>query len=356
MMKIILAMVFTLDIALGENIVSSHHDITATVHMLDGIYCSTPSFPLAKNIDCNGPLRSGTHCDHECGDVTVRSTCNTVLHEIFGVTINTGTVELTFDNECIIKVVEQKTFVSGIKTIAKSEGECIDYINEKVAPKIREKLLSKCDGDCEIDFDAECEEPKRRRRSNHIEFNVNMDLTVTGANGVQEITSDDIADTLATGDVDVFADTIEVASEPATEKIETIVPKLIVRDAEDGGEDGTEDIPEDEPEGNNASDGELTVEFVEELFHDLSHELEEKMETLENENLDLLVKIKLMDDNTVALENTIKTFESKMKKNRFYSFMQNSQTQTDMMNMKQTIDQLITDVYNGIFSKSKKSA
>ena len=347
MMKTILAMV---SIAAGENIVSNHHDITATVHMVDGIYCSTPSFPLAKNIDCNGPLKTGTYCDHKCGDVTVRSTCNTVLYEVFGVKINTGTVELIFDNECIIKVVEQKTSISGIKTIAKSEGECIDYINEEVAPKIREKLLSKCDGDCEIDFDAECEEPKRRRRSNHIEFNVNMDLTVTGANGVQEITSDDIAE--ATGDVDVFADTIEVASEPATEKIETIAPELIVAEVGDGVEDGSDDEPED----TNTADGELTVELVEELFHDLSHELEEKMETLENENLDLLVKIKLMDDNAVALENTIKTFESKIKKNRFYSFMQNSQTQTDMMNMKNTIDQLITDVYHGIFSKSKKSA
>ena len=78
---------------------------------------------------------------------------------------------------------------------------------------------------------------------------------------------------------------------------------------------------------------------------------EEKMETLENENLDLLVKIKQMDDNALALEDTIRTFESKMKKNRFYSFMQNSQTQTDMINMKNTIDQLITDFYHGLFSK-----
>ena len=343
MMKTTHFILAIIGIAFGENIVSNHHDITATVHMLDGIHCSTPSFPLVKNIDCNGPLKSGSHCDHKCGDVTVRSTCNKVLHEVFGVTINTGTVELTFDNECIIKVVKQKTSISGMKTIAESEGECIDYIKEKVASKIREKLLSKCDGDCEIDCDVGCEEPKRRRRSNHIEFNVNMDLTVTGANGVEEITSDDIAE--ATGDVEVFADSIEVASEPATEKIETIAPEIIVEEADGEGEDDTEGENED------VSDGELTVEFVEELFHDLSHEFEEKMETLENENLDLLVKIKQMDDNALALEDTIRTFESKMKKNRFYSFMQNSQTQTDMINMKNTIDRLITDFYHGLLSK-----
>ena len=343
-MKIILTFI---GLVLVENIVVSHHDISATVQMVGGfIACSVPSFPFAKNIDCTGPLKPGTYCDHQCGDVAVRSTCNTVFIDAFGFRINTGKVKLSFDNECIIKIVEQKTSISGIKTIAQSEDECVEYINKEVAPKILEKLLAKCDGVCEIDFNAECEEPKRRRRSNHIEFNVNMDLTVTGPDGVEEVTSDDIAE--ATDDMEIVADTIEVASEPATEKIETITPKIVVKETEDAEDDDTED--------NNQESSELTMESVEELFHDLSHDLEEKIETLENENLDLLVKIKLMDDHTEDLEKTIDNFESKMKKNQLYAIVRDGQTQSEMMNLKNTIDQIIFDVYQGIFSKSKKSA
>ena len=65
-MKVILTLIA---LVLGENIVVSHHDISATVQMVGGIACSVPSFPFAKNIDCTGPLKPGTHCDHQCGDV-----------------------------------------------------------------------------------------------------------------------------------------------------------------------------------------------------------------------------------------------------------------------------------------------
>ena len=331
-MKLILALI---GLVLGKNVVVSHHDISATVQMVDGIYCSKPSFPFARNIDCNGPLRPGTHCDHQCGGVSVRSTCHSILTEAFGLKINTGKVKLTFDKECIIKIVEQKTSISGIKTIAQSEDECVDYINTEVAPKIREKLMSKCDGVCEVDFNAQCNEPKRRRRSDHIEFNVNMDLTVKGADGVKEVTSDDI--TAVTGDMEINADTIEVASEPATEKIEKIAPKIIVDE-----ENAETEKPVEKPDVGIDSVNGLTKEDVEKLFGDLNHDLENKVKELENENLELLVKIKLMEDNTDALENTVESFESKMKKTRLLSIVQNSQTQNDMMNMKKAIDQIIT--------------
>ena len=70
-MKVILTFI---SIVFGENIAVSHHDISATVQMVGGfIACSVSSFPFAKNIDCTGPLKPGAHCDHQCGDVDVRS-------------------------------------------------------------------------------------------------------------------------------------------------------------------------------------------------------------------------------------------------------------------------------------------
>ena len=320
----------------------------------EDVFCSVPNFPLAKNVDCNGKLETGEYCDHVCGETTVRSSCAETYEEVFGLRIYTGRV-LMFNNECVINIVERESKVVGFSALAESRDKCKEYVETSVAPKLREKLLEKCSNECEVEIEGNCEEVKRRRRSNHIQFDISLDLTVTALKNedVTEVTAEDIqqaTEEVTTekpdDDVELILNNVSIDTEEIEAKTEVVQP--VVKTPEESEE--TEEQNEDsEEEIETMTEGEID-EMIKQAVEDATAPLEDKIDTLEDDNLDLFVKIKLLEDETKALESSFKEMNSKMKKNQLYNILQNGQAQTEMMDLKTKVGQIMTDLYDGFFN------
>ena len=320
----------------------------------EDVFCSVPNFPLAKNVDCNGKLETGEYCDHVCGETTVRSSCAETYEEVFGLRIYTGRV-LMFDNECVINVVERESKVIGFSALAESRDKCKEYVETSVAPKLREKLLEKCSNECEVEIEGNCEEVKRRRRSNHIQFDISLDLTVTALKkeDVTEVTAEDIqhaTEEVTTekpdDDVELILNNVSIDTEEIEAKTEVVQP--VVETPEDSEE--TEEQNEDSEEEIETMTEDEIDEMIKQAVEEATTPLEDKIDTLENDNLDLFVKIKLLEDETKALESTFEEMNSKMKKNQLYNILQNGQAQTEMMDLKTKVGQIMTDLNDGFFN------
>ena len=320
----------------------------------EDVFCSVPNFPLAKNVDCNGKLETGEYCDHVCGETTVRSSCAETYEEVFGLRIYTGRV-LMFDNECVINVVERESKVIGFSALAESRDKCKEYLETSVAPKLREKLLEKCSNECEVEIEGNCEEVKRRRRSNHIQFDISLDLTVTALKkeDVTEVTAEDIqhaTEEVTTekpdDDVELILNNVSIDTEEIEAKTEVVQP--VVETPEDSEE--TEEQNEDSEEEIETMTEDEIDEMIKQAVEEATTPLEDKIDTLENDNLDLFVKIKLLEDETKALESSFKEMNSKMKKNQLYNILQNGQAQTEMMDLKTKVGQIMTDLNDGFFN------
>ena len=335
------------------------HQLMVEIKTVDDSFCSVPNFPLARNVDCSGKLATGNYCDHLCGETTVRSTCAETYQEVFGVRIYTGRV-LTFDNECAIKVVERESKVIGFSALAESRDKCKEYVETSVAPKLEEKLLEKCSNECEVKIEGECEEVKRKRRSNHLQFDVSLDLTVTALNeeDVTEVTLEDIQKATEevtsdheVGEVELTLSQVSIENEDIEVKTEVIQP--IVETPEDE-EDQTEEKPEDSEDENEEMTEDEIDEAIKVAVEEATAPLEDKIESLEDENLDLFVKIKLMEDDTKTLEANFEEMNSKMRKNQLYNILQSGQSQSEMINLKTKVDQIMTDLYDGFFNNFGK--
>ena len=320
----------------------------------EDVFCSVPNFPLAKNVDCNGKLETGEYCDHVCGETTVRSSCAETYEEVFGLRIYTGRV-LMFNNECVINVVERESKVIGFSALAESRDKCKEYVETSVAPKLREKLLEKCSNECEVEIEGNCEEVKRRRRSNHIQFDISLDLTVTALKkeDVTEVTAEDIqhaTEEVTTekpdDDVELILNNVSIDTEEIEAKTEVVQP--VVETPEESEE--TEEQNEDSEEEIETMTEDEIDEMIKQAVEDATVSLEDKIDTLENDNLDLFVKIKLLEDETKALESSFEEMNSKMKKNQLYNILQNGQAQTEMMDLKTKVGQIMTDLYDGFFN------
>ena len=335
------------------------HQLMLEIETVDDSFCSVPNFPLAQNIDCTGKLATGKYCDHVCGENTVRSTCAETYQEVFGVRIYTGRV-LTFDNECVIKVVERETKVIGFSALAESRDKCKEYVETSVVPKLEEKLLEKCSNECEVKIEGECEEVKRKRRSNHLQFDVSLDLTVTALNeeDVTEVTVEDIQKATEevthdqeVGDVELTLSQVSIETEDIEVKTEVIQP--IVETPEED-EDEPEEQEKDSEDENEAKTEDEIDEAIKQAVEEATAPLEDKIESLEDENLDLFVKIKLMEDETKTLEANFEEMNSKMRKNQLYNILQSGQSQSEMMNLKTKVEQIMTDLYDGFFNNFGK--
>ena len=332
---------------------SGTETLMAELKTEDG-FCSVPNFPLAKNVDCNGKLETGEYCDHVCGETTVRSSCAETYEEVFGLRIYTGRV-LMFDNECVINVVERESKVIGFSALAESRDKCKEYVETSVAPKLREKLLEKCSNECEVEIEGNCEEVKRRRRSNHIQFDISLDLTVTALKeeDVTEVTAEDIqqaTEEVTTekpdDDVELILNNVSIDTEEIEAKTEVVQPVVETPEESEETEEQNEDSEE---EIETMTEGEID-EMIKQAVEEATTPLEDKIDTLENDNLDLFVKIKLLEDETKALESSFEEMNSKMKKNQLYNILQNGQAQTEMMDLKSKVGQIMTDLYDGFFN------
>ena len=334
------------------------HQLLVEIKTVDDSFCSVPNFPLARNIDCTGKLATGKYCEHVCGETNVRSTCAETYQEVFGVRIYTGRV-LTFDNECAIEVVERESKVIGFSALAESRDKCKEYIETSVVPKLEEKLLEKCSNECEVKIEGECEEVKRKRRSNHLQFDVSLDLTVMALNeeDVTEVTVEDIQKAAEEvtgdhddGDVELTLSQVSIETEDIEVKTEVIQP---IVETPDEDEDETEEQEDSEDKHKGKTEDEID-ETIREAVEEATAPFQDKIDSLEDENLNLFVKIKLMEDETKTLEANFEEMNSKMRKNQLYNILQSGQSQSEIMNLKTKVDQIMTDLYDGFFNNFGK--
>ena len=342
---------------------SGTETLMAEIKTVDDSFCAVPKFPLAKNIDCTDKLTTGEYCDHMCGGTTVRSTCAESYEEAFGLKIYTGRV-LMFDNECIIKVVERESRVIGFSAIAESRDKCKEYVETSVAPKLEEKLLQKCSNECEVKIECDCQEVKRKRRSTHVQFDISLGLTVMALNEevVAEVTVEDIQKTTEEviteqedSDVELVVSQVKIDTEDIEVKTEIIQPVMEKPEVQEETEERIEDgVSEDKSA--KITEDEID-ERIQEAVEDATAPLEDKIDSLEDENLDLFVKIKLLENEMKVMESNFEDINSKMRKNQLYHILQNGQSQseminvkTEMTNLKTKVGQIMTDLYDGFFN------